>query len=51
MLSPVLLVMPGAVGARAGGTPIARATMRVTFRGAVALAVTALVGNWFGAVV
>ncbi|MFC3182529.1 VIT1/CCC1 transporter family protein [Cypionkella sinensis] len=41
----------GAVGAKAGGAPMGRAVVRVTFWGAVAMAVTALVGSLFGAVV
>ena len=40
-----------AVGARAGGAPVLRAVARVTFWGAVAMAVTAVVGKIFGAVV
>lgn len=41
----------GAVGAKAGGAPLGRAVVRVTFWGAVAMAVTAAVGSLFGAVV
>ena len=51
VLSLVFLSVLGAVGAKAGGAPILRAVMRVTFWGAVAMAITALVGMWFGAVV
>lgn len=40
-----------AVGAKAGGANILRAVMRVTFWGAVAMAVTWGVGRVFGAVV
>jgi len=50
-LSLVFLAVLGAVGARAGGAPVARAVARVTFWGAVAMAVTWAVGNFFGAVV
>lgn len=50
-LSLIFLAVLGAVGARAGGAPILRAVARVTFWGAVAMAVTALVGKLFGAVV
>jgi len=39
----------GAMGASAGGAPVLRAVIRVTFWGAVAMAVTALVGKLFGA--
>lgn len=51
VLSLVFLAVLGAVGARAGGAPIRPAVVRVTFWGAAAMAVTALVGNLFGAVV
>ncbi len=50
-MSLAFLAVLGAVGARAGGAPIARAVLRVTFWGAVAMAVTALVGKLFVAVV
>ena len=45
----VFLALLGAVGARAGGAGIWRAMSRVTFWGALALAVTAGVGRIFGA--
>jgi VIT1/CCC1 family predicted Fe2+/Mn2+ transporter len=38
----------GGVGARAGGAPIWKAVARVTFWGAVAMAITAGVGSFFG---
>ena len=41
----------GAAGARIGGARIGRATIRVTFWGALAMAVTAAIGAVFGAVV
>ena len=41
----------GAVAARLGGAPVATGAWRVTFWGALAMAVTALVGSLFGAVV
>lgn len=44
----VFLAVLGALGAKAGGAPIAKATLRVTFWGAVAMAVTAGVGYFFG---
>lgn len=47
----LLLGVLGAIGARAGGAQIWRATLRVTFWGAAALAVTALIGKIFGTVV
>ncbi|MDZ4673344.1 MAG: VIT family protein [Gemmatimonadota bacterium] len=46
----VLLAILGATAARLGGAPLARGTLRVTFWGAVAMGVTALVGQLFGAV-
>lgn len=49
VLSLIFLALLGAVGATAGGAPVLRAVMRVTFWGAVAMAVTALVGTLFGA--
>ncbi|MHC0053839.1 VIT1/CCC1 transporter family protein [Actibacterium sp. D379-3] len=50
-LSLLFLAVLGALGARAGGAPLPRAVLRVTFWGAVAMAVTAGVGKLFGAVV
>ena len=50
-LSLMFLAVLGAVGAKAGGAGIPRAVMRVTFWGAVAMAVTWAVGHVFGAVV
>lgn len=44
----VFLAVLGAVGARAGGAPIGKAVVRVTFWGALALAITAGVGAVFG---
>ena len=41
----------GAAGARIGGARIGRATIRVTFWGALAMALTAAIGAVFGAVV
>jgi vacuolar iron transporter family protein len=45
------LTLLGAVGARAGGAPVLRAALRVAFWGALAMAVTAVIGAAFGAVV
>ncbi len=45
------LALLGAIGARAGGAKILRATARVTFWGALAMALTAGVGAIFGTVV
>ncbi len=44
-----LLVLLGTTAARLGGAPILPGAIRVTFWGAVALGVTALVGRLFGA--
>jgi VIT1/CCC1 family predicted Fe2+/Mn2+ transporter len=44
----VFLALLGAVGARAGGAPVLKAVVRVTFWGALALAITAGVGSVFG---
>ncbi|MBY0351486.1 VIT family protein [Tabrizicola sp.] len=51
VLSLIFLALLGAVGAKTGGASIWRGMVRVTFWGAVAMAVTALVGKLFGAVV
>jgi len=45
------LALLGAVGARAGGANVPRATARVTFWGALAMALTAGIGKLFGTVV
>ncbi len=47
----VFLAVLGVVGARAGGAPVLAAAIRVTFWGALAMGVTALIGTLFGAVV
>ena len=49
--SVVFLALLGAMSARAGGAPMALAAWRVSFWGAVAMAVTAGVGRLFGAVI
>jgi VIT1/CCC1 family predicted Fe2+/Mn2+ transporter len=46
--SLAFLALLGAVGARAGGAPVFRAMIRVTFWGALALALTAGIGAIFG---
>lgn len=64
VVSPAAIVIPivsvaslgflavlGAVGAKAGGADIVRATARVTFWGALAMVATAGIGRLFGAVV
>jgi VIT1/CCC1 family predicted Fe2+/Mn2+ transporter len=45
------LALLGAIGARAGGANVLRATMRMTFWGALAMALTAGIGKVFGAIV
>jgi len=45
------LALLGAIGAQAGGANVLRATARVTFWGALALAITAGIGKLFGTVV
>ena len=45
------LALLGAIGARAGGANILRATVRVTFWGALAMALTAGIGKIFGTIV
>ena len=49
--SIILLAVLGGFGAHAGGAPVAKAALRVTFWGALAMALTAGVGALFGAVV
>ena len=49
--SLLFLALLGAVSARTGGAPVLRATLRVTFWGALAMALTAAVGALFGTVV
>ncbi|BCK87841.1 hypothetical protein MIZ01_1638 [Sideroxyarcus emersonii] len=49
--SLLVLAALGALSARAGGAPVWRASLRVAFWGALAMALTAGVGKLFGAVV
>lgn len=49
--SLLFLALLGGIGARAGGAPIAKAVLRVTFWGAVAMAATAAIGSLFGTAV
>lgn len=46
--SLLFLALLGAVGARAGGANVLKATVRVTFWGALAMALTAGIGALFG---
>ena len=48
--SLVFLTLLGALAARAGGAPVFAGAIRVTFWGALAMAVTAGVGALFGTV-
>lgn len=45
------LLVLGGIAARAGGAPGLRGAVRVAFWGALAMALTAGIGRWFGAVV
>ena len=49
--SLLFLALLGAIGAATGGANIWRATLRVTFLGALAMALTAVIGSLVGAVV
>jgi vacuolar iron transporter family protein len=51
ILSLVFLAVLGAVAAQAGGAPLLKGAVRVTFWGALAMALTAAVGRFFGVVV
>jgi VIT1/CCC1 family predicted Fe2+/Mn2+ transporter len=46
--SLLFLALLGAVGARVGGAPVWKATARVTFWGALAMALTAGIGMLVG---
>jgi len=46
--SLLFLAVLGAIGARAGGANVLKATARVTFWGALAMALTAGIGAIFG---
>jgi VIT1/CCC1 family predicted Fe2+/Mn2+ transporter len=47
----VLLAVLGGIAARVGGAPVGRGAGRVAFWGALAMAVSAIVGRLFGATV
>lgn len=49
--SVIFLALLGGFGAKAGGAPVIKAALRVTFWGALAMGLTAGVGAFFGAVV
>ena len=49
--SLIFLALLGVLAAWAGGSPIIKATLRITFWGAMAMGITALVGSLFGTAV
>lgn len=49
--SLLFLALLGAIGAKAGGAPVGKATLRVAFWGALAMAITAGIGKVVGAAV
>ena len=51
LASLAFLALLGAVGARAGGADVTKATLRVTFWGAMAMALTAGIGALVGTAV
>ena len=51
LASLLFLAMLGAIGAKAGGAPIGKATLRVAFWGALAMAITAGIGKLVGTAV
>ncbi len=51
VISLICLAILGALGARAGGAPLIPSVLRVTFWGVLAMALTAAVGQLFGAAV
>ncbi|WP_036155374.1 VIT1/CCC1 transporter family protein [Maribacter forsetii] len=44
----IFLAVLGAIAAKAGGSNIYKAMLRISFWGTVAMAITALIGHWFG---
>lgn len=48
VVSLACLVILGFLGARAGGAPVGRSVLRVTFWGVLAMVVTAAIGRLFG---
>jgi VIT1/CCC1 family predicted Fe2+/Mn2+ transporter len=51
VFSIICLAALGAIGARAGGAPVGRSVIRVSFWGMLAMALTAGIGRMFGTVV
>ncbi|RYD87711.1 MAG: VIT family protein, partial [Sphingomonadales bacterium] len=48
LVSLISLAILGSLGAKAGGAPVARSVLRVTFWGALAMILTAGIGLLFG---
>lgn len=48
LVSLISLALLGGIAAKAGGAPVGRAALRVTFWGALAMVVTGVIGHWFG---
>ncbi|WP_309397172.1 VIT1/CCC1 transporter family protein [Cerasicoccus maritimus] len=48
IVSLISLALLGGIAAKAGGAPVVRAAIRVTFWGALAMIVTGVVGHFFG---
>lgn len=46
----LFLVILGAIAAKAGGSNMTKAIVRISFWGTIAMGITALIGYWFGAV-
>jgi len=51
IISLIFLVCLGVLAARAGGAPMMKSAIRVTFWGALAMGLTAAVGTLFGTIV
>jgi vacuolar iron transporter family protein len=51
VVSLLCLALLGVLGARAGGAPLGPSVLRVSFWGALAMAVTAAIGSLFGTIV
>ena len=49
--SLLFLTMLGVIGAKTGGAPVGKATLRVAFWGAIAMAITAGIGKLVGSAI
>ncbi len=47
----LFLVLLGAIAAKAGGSNMTKAILRISFWGTIAMGITALIGYWFGTVI